>query len=87
MPGQRGGGDGAVVMGRPTRADQQRYMQQYRSNPLAAAVNRWYARTEHAAMRELARRHRAEYLRLLYEIREADPRPEAAEGEAGDAAA
>jgi hypothetical protein len=60
-------------------------MASYRSDPLVAAVNRWYARTEGAAMRELARRHRAEYLRVLFEIRQADPKPEAAEG-ASDAA-
>ena len=73
-------------MGRPDRASQRQYMQRYRSNPLTAAVNRWYARTEHAALRELARRHRGEYLRVLFEIREADPKPEVATEEAADAA-
>jgi hypothetical protein len=71
-------------MGRPTKAAQRAYMAEYRSDPVAAAVNRWYARTEGAAMRELARRHRAEYLKVLFEIREADPKPEATE--ASDAA-
>jgi hypothetical protein len=73
-------------MGRRTPDEQRRYMATYRSDPLAAAVNRWYTRTESLALRELAKRHRAEYLRVLYEIREADPKPEAAEG-TSDAAA
>lgn len=52
------------------------YMQEYRANPLAAAVHRWSTRTARAAQMELARRHPGEYARILWEIREADPRPE-----------
>jgi len=58
------------------------YMAEYRSQPGAAEVHRWSSRTINAARRELARRHPGEYAKLLYEIREADPRPE----EAADAA-
>ena len=47
-------------------------------------VSRWVKRTIYAAHAELARRHPGEYARILWEIREADPRPEA---EASDAAA
>lgn len=66
-------------MGRRTRDEQRAYMAGYRSGPLAAAVNRWYTRTESLALRELARRHRGEYLRVLFEVREADPKPAATE--------
>ena len=65
-------------MGRPTRAAQAAYMQQYRANPLAALVHAWESRTRHAALKELAHRHPGEYARLLWDIREDDPRPEAA---------
>ena len=71
-------------MGRPTREAQRAYMAEYRSDPLVAAVHAWESRTRHAALKELARRHPGEYARLLYDIRESDPRPEA---EAGSAAA
>jgi hypothetical protein len=64
-------------MGRPTREAQQRYMQEYRSRPLAAAVIRWRARTYASALQQLARKHPAEFMRVLYEIREADPKPSA----------
>jgi hypothetical protein len=51
-------------------------MQEYRANPLAAAVHRWSTRTTRAAQMELARRHPGEYARILWEIREKDRRPE-----------
>jgi len=69
-------------MGRPDRESQRAYMARYRADPLAAAIHRWSTRTTKAAQRELARRHPGEYARILWEIREADPRPEA---EASDA--
>ena len=62
-------------MGRPTRDAQRRYMQDYRSDPVAAEVHRWSTRTARAAQRELARRHPGEYAAILYRIRESDPRP------------
>jgi hypothetical protein len=62
-------------MGRPTREAQQRYMQEYRSRPLAAAVIRWRARTYASALQQLARKHPAEFLRILDRIRAEDPRP------------
>jgi hypothetical protein len=68
-------------MGRPTRDAQRRYMQSYRSDPLAAEIHRWSTRTARAAQRELARRHPGEYARILFGIREADPRPEPAVAE------
>jgi len=46
------------------------------------ALVAWSARTIHAAQRELARRRRGEYAKILAEVREADPRPGA---EASDA--
>jgi hypothetical protein len=72
-------------MGRPTKAAQRAYMEEYRSRPSVAAENAWYSRTYTAALRQLARNHPAEFMRVLFEIREADPKPEAAEG-ASDAA-
>lgn len=75
-------------MGRRTAAAQREYMQQYRSDPVAAAVHAWESRTRHAALKELAHRHPGEYARLLWEIRERDPRPEAeGGGQRGDEAA
>lgn len=52
-------------------------MQQYRSDPVAAAVHAWESRTRHAALKELAHLYPGEYARVLWEIRERDPRPEA----------
>jgi hypothetical protein len=63
------------------------YMRAYRSDPVAAGLHRWSSRTINAARRELARRHRGEYARILSEIRESDPRPGAAEKAATDLAA
>ena len=64
-------------MGRRTASEQREYMRSYRSDPVAAAVHAWESRTRHAALKELARLHPGEYARVLWEIREADPRPEA----------
>jgi len=66
-------------MGRPTTAAQRLYMRQYRTGPLAAEVHRWSTRTARAAQRELASRHPGEYARILWEIRERDPKPAARE--------
>jgi hypothetical protein len=79
-------------MGRRTAAEQRLYMQQYRADPVAAAVHAWESRTRHAALKELARLHPGEYARVLWEIREADPRPGAGQEqqqgeEGGDVAA
>lgn len=74
-------------MGRPTKAAQQAYMRQYRADPVAAEVHKWSSRTINAARRELARRHRGEYAAILYEIREQDPKPEAAAREGQERAA
>lgn len=52
------------------------YLRQYRADPAVAEVHRWSSRTINAARRELARRHPGEYAAILWEIREADPRPE-----------
>lgn len=65
-------------MGRRTRDEQRQYMAGYRSSPIAAAVHRWSTRTARAAQMELARRHPGEYARILWEIREAGPKPEMA---------
>ena len=67
-------------MSRSTREDRHRpgYMAEYRADPVAAEIHRWSSRTINAARRELARRHPGEYAAILWEIREADPRPEAA---------
>jgi hypothetical protein len=73
-------------MGRRTAAEQREYMQQYRSDPVAAAVHAWESRTRHAALKEMARRHPGEYAAVLWAIREEDPRPGAEEA-ADDAAA
>lgn len=74
-------------MGRPSRQAQTEYMRTYRSRPLAGAVIAWRSRTEHAALRALARKYPAEYLRLLWEIRETDPKPETAAAREGQARA
>lgn len=66
-------------MGRRTASEQAAYMRRYRADPVAAAVHAWESRTRHAALKEMARLHPGEYARVLWEIREADPRPEAAE--------
>jgi hypothetical protein len=62
-----------------TAAEQRDRMARYRSRPLPALVNQWYSRTYFAAMRELARRHPAEFLSVLDRIREQDPKPEGLE--------
>lgn len=62
-----------------TADEQRRYMQTYRSDPLAADIHRWSTRTARAAQRELARRHPGEYAAVLYAIREKDPKPSARE--------
>ena len=52
-----------------------RYRAQRREDPHVAAVDAWEKRTRNAALSMLARKFPAEYLALLDEVREADPRP------------
>lgn len=54
---------------------------EWRSAPERAEIRRWENRTFQAARTELARRHRGEFAAILYEIREADPKPAAREDE------
>ena len=51
----------------------------WRSRPDRKAIKQWENRTYFAARAELARRHPAEFLAILDEIREADPKPAAKE--------
>jgi len=72
----------------PRTTDEQRdYMRAWRADPRNAAVSRWQSRTTTAAMRELARRRRAEFQAILWEIRQMDPRPCAGEEEVTGSAA
>jgi hypothetical protein len=71
----------------PSREAQNEYLRGYRARPLAAEIHRWSTRTARAAQRELARLHPGEYARILWEIREADPRPEAREDRSEEEAA
>ena len=72
-------------MGRRTAAEQREYMRQYRADPAAAAVHAWESRTRYAALKELAHLYPGEYARILWEIREADPKPVAQEQQRGEA--
>ena len=53
---------------------------EWRSQPHRKVISRWENRTYSTALRELARRHPAEFLGIIDGIREADPRPEAEGG-------